>query len=1095
MKSIAIRLLGICLCTLFATAVWAQDAGQILGVVSDSSGAVVPRVTVTAIEVGTGLSRATTTGDNGEYVLPSLRPTNYDITAELTGFRMYRRSGVALLANQSLTVNIALEVGTVSDTLEVAGSAVQVDTSTSTLNTVVDQSRLVELPMNGRDAARLTTLVPGVVIITVSIETTKQIPGALRLSANGSRQTQTAYFLDGVVNTDFLYQENQTFPFPDALQEFSIQTSNYSAAYGNNAGGLVNVVTRSGTSKLHGGVFEFVRNGALNARNTFAARADFLKRNQFGAYGGGPMRLPFSGPNRTFFFLGWQGTRTRNTALGNTGFAPTADEELGNFTNCGGPCNKPIKDPLTGLPFPGNQIPISRFDTASVNVSRLFPAASGTGLVVFGTHQTDNLDQGVARVDHQLTEKDRLTFRYFTDDLRHAPVYDPSNLLSYQTAVTLGSGIHTTNMALGWVRTVSPRLLNDFHLGYNRVVARRAPPSGVPTMEQLGVRLPYDSTIPAIHSISVSGFFTVGDNPAASFIRNGFELNDHITWVNGGHTLQFGGEAQHFRLTDDNQYGRPGLYTFSGDATGNAMADFFLGSLRQFRQLTGEYADKRILYPALFIQDDWKVTKRLTLNLGVRYEPDPPWNEQKGRFDNFSIQNFLAGVHSQVFTNAGPGLLFRGDPGVPSAMGQNGDYKDVSGRLGFAWDVFGDGKTSVRGGAGSFYNQHYWAQYGLGASQAWPWGQTVQITSPKGPFSNPYLGLDTYFNYLQLSNSGVPGPNTAFFAPTTISLLSQNRITPVLYNWNLTLEREVFPGWVARAAYVGSTGNHLFNSVELNPSVYIPGSTLGTDARRLLAPYYSNVTYTGDDRISHFQSLQTSMTKRLSKGFTVLANYTFSKSLDNADRNSGLNGGGFGNYQVAPLYLPGVNDSMTYGPSDFDHRHRFVMSYVWELPKLPTSNSFLRQILNGWEWTGIGQFQTGGPLLITSGLDNSKTGIGHDRAQLTGVSPTPPAGSDPRVWFNPAAYTVNPVGTFGNYGIGQLYGPHLFSWDMGMFKNTKIKELWTVQFRAEFFNIFNHVNYNNPNTSVTGAGFGTITSTQPNAGDPRIIQFGLKILF
>src|SRR5215813_11418497 len=358
-----------CLATILTAYGLAQQAGQIVGSVTDGKGEAVAGATVKALEVGTGFARNVVTDSDGRYVLPALRPTQYEIMVEASGFRSFRRAGVELLANQSLTINIALEVGVVTETVQVEAAAVQVDTSTSTLKEVVDRARIAELPLNGRDAARLTTLVAGTVIDTVSTETGKSIPGGLRLSSNGAQARQVAFKLDGVSNTDFYFQENQTFPFPDALQEFSIQTSNYSAAQGANAGAVVNVVTRSGTNDLHGGAFEFVRNRVFNARNFFAKERDFLKRNQFGAFGGGPVRLPgYDGRNKTFFFLGWQATRIRNRANDVSTFAPTTDERNGNFATCGTPCSRAIKDPLTGQTFPNNQIPINRFDPATVNV-------------------------------------------------------------------------------------------------------------------------------------------------------------------------------------------------------------------------------------------------------------------------------------------------------------------------------------------------------------------------------------------------------------------------------------------------------------------------------------------------------------------------------------------------------------------------------------------------------------------------------------------------------------------------------------------------------------------------------------------------------
>ncbi len=566
-----------------------QQAGQIVGTVTDSSGGVLPGASVKAVEVGTGYTRTVVTGSDGQYVLPNLRPTQYEMSAEASGFRAFRRSGIELLANQSLTVNITLEVGAVTETVQVQGAAVQVNTSTSTLSEVVDRARIIELPLNGRDAARLATLVPGTVLQSVSTENAKSIPGQLRLAANGTPTgNQTSYKLDGLSNTDFYFQENQSFPFPDVLQEFSIQTSNYSAATGNNAGAVVNVVTRSGTNELHGGAFEFVRNRRFNARPFFSAQRDFLQRNQFGAYASGPVRLPgYNGRNKTFFLLGWQGTRIRNKGTSLSAFAPTTDERNGNFSTCGAPCNRPIRDPLSGQPFPDNRIPVSRFDPASLKVVSFIPPVGGDGFTLIPRPINWQQDQGVTKIDHQLTSRDRLTGRYFIDHFLNAGTYDPSNLLSYRSP-TLASRVRDQNAMLGWTRTISPAVLNDFSFGFNRIHSARGPYfAGVPSMQSLGVRLPIYPTLPSISQIEASGFFNIGDNLEAAFIRNGFEWNNRTSWVRGRHSIQFGGEIARYRVDIDNQFRRAGHFFFNGNVTGLSMADFFLGRIGTFDQGTG----------------------------------------------------------------------------------------------------------------------------------------------------------------------------------------------------------------------------------------------------------------------------------------------------------------------------------------------------------------------------------------------------------------------------------------------------------------------------------------------------------------------------
>jgi hypothetical protein len=467
--------------------------GQINGIITDSTGGVVPGATVTAIEQQTGLSRDTVTGANGLYTFPSLRPTVYEIRAVLAGFRTVRRTDLALAASQNLTINITLELGELSETISVAGEAANVDVTTATLSEVVDHARIVELPLNGRDAAKLTTLVAGTVIGSVSTETGKTIPGALQLSSNGSQAGSVSFRLDGTSNTDLYEHENLTFPFPDALQEFSIQTSNYSAAQGNSSGAVISMVTRSGTNTFHGGAFGYVRNKAFNARNFFLAEPDALDRRQYGGYLGGPVKLPgYNGTNRTFFFAGWQGTMLDNRTASLAVFAPTVDQRNGNFATCGAPCNVPIIDPLTrtaanpnGTPFPNNQIPVSRFDPASVKLMSLMPNLTGTGLHQVSRASAMDFNQVVLKVDHQVTNKDQISGRYFIDHFLNAAIITPGDILSYRTG-SPPSRVRSQSGVYSWKRSQTATLLHETHVGFQRMHASRVPPLGVPSLQDLG---------------------------------------------------------------------------------------------------------------------------------------------------------------------------------------------------------------------------------------------------------------------------------------------------------------------------------------------------------------------------------------------------------------------------------------------------------------------------------------------------------------------------------------------------------------------------------------------------------------------------------
>jgi hypothetical protein len=1055
-----------------------QQTGQIAGRVTDSSGAVVTGASVTIVEVATGFSRNTTTGEAGQYVFPNLRPAAYELTAEASGFRLYRRSGVQLEVSQSLTLNLELQVGAVTETVDVVGNAIQVNTTTAELSEVVDRSRIVELPLNGRNVLQLSGMVAGTVIRGISGESAKAIPGGLELSANGTPGgQQTSYKLDGANNTDIYFQRSNTFPFPDAVQEFSIQTSNYSATTGGNAGAMVNVVTRSGTNEWHGGAFEFVRNRVFNARNFFASNVDQLKRNQFGAHVGGPIVT-----NKTFFFFGWQQNQLRDVRNALTAFAPTIDMKNGNFSTCGADCDaaNPI-DPLSGEPFANKQIPTSRFDPASVNVAGRIPDVGGDGFMTIPRPLNQHQNQFVARVDHMLTDNDRLSGRYFIDHFENAGTYDPSNLLSYR-GPTLASRVRNQNGMLGWQKTFSPTVLNDFQFSYAKNHAARGPYfDGVPSMEELGVRLPIYPTLPSISQIAASGYFSIGDNLEASFPRDSFTWANRTSVIRGNHTFQFGGDWAYQRVAIINEFRRAGHFVFNGNVTGFEMTDFFLGTIGTFDQGTGEYKDFRANRISLFFQDDWKVTPRLTLNLGLRYEPTQPWKEIEGRFQHLRIANIQNGVRTSQFDNAPDGTLFRGDSGVPDLNGTRADNNNLGARFGFAYSLTADGRTSLRGGGGMFYDVQQLGEFGNGAVNAPPFSLRLSVTQPEGTFHDPYAGRDDFDT---ITVDAIGRKDAPFPRPVLVETFDDRYETPLQYNWNLTLERELVSDWLGRAGYVGSASNYGRRSYPLNPAdASIAGATTGnTDARRILAfAGYGNVTQFTEDRRSAFHSLQLSLQKRFSKGFTFRANHTWSKALGNYENN------------LVPWFLPG-GDELTWGPMDIDRRHSFVMSWVWDLPSTRSSNGFVRTLLDGWQWSGIGRYQSGSPLTIESGRDNSLDGIGDDRAQLTGEPIAPPSGADKRVIFNRDAFARNDVGTFGTLGQGILTGPHIYSFDMGIFKQFRITERVNLQFRSEYFNIFNQVNFANPNTAFGGS-FGTATSTHGFAGDPRILQFGLKLSF
>ncbi len=1085
------------LAVLAPSAALAQGYGSITGVVTDPSGAAVPAATITATQATTGIAVDTTSGADGKYVFPTLHPSPYNLSVTSPGFGTYVQNGIVVQADAAVTVNLVLKVGSRTETVTVNADASQVDTTTPTLSQVVDQRRINDLPLNGRNAASLTTLVAGVVVAPnaqADQGLTKTFPVAVTVTANGTRVGQMSYLLDGGNNVDEYTNVNAPFPFPDALQEFSVQTSNYSAQYGQNAGGVVNIVTKSGTNSLHGDVFEYNRNAAYNAAPYFSFAngkkgvVDPLKRNQFGGTIGGPVKLPHISTPHSFFFAGYQKTILHNIATQNSAaLLPTTAQLAGTYNvSSQAQC---IKNPFTGVVYPctavGSSPGVSTVNPADYNSSALallkfLPDGGTSGSFIFRKPTRQTFDEFVGRFDQEIGSKDRLAVRYFYDQFHNGGVLDLTNLLTYSDQAT----INYQNVLLSETHIFSDRLLNDFVISYQRDRSERGPLSGGMSVNDLGVNM-WQPAFKQINQILVSGAFTIGDNPAATFSRFNYTLTDDLHMVHGAHNLAFGVHAEWAHVDIINQFRQPGTFTFDSNVSNNNIASFLFGYLANFQQASGQFFNNRGKFFGFYGQDSWKVTRRLTLDYGLRWEPFFPWNEVANRMGEFSPTAFAAGVHSSVFPNAPIGLLFVGDQGV-SQEGIRHVYSDFMPRVGFAWDIFGDGRTSLRGGAGMFYDTRLSSVFNNIFSNGSPFVTQVSVNfpataNPGANFSNPYAGMVNPFPAPQ------PPPSNTILPPQPYLTFDPYRQfdVPLIDSWNLALEHQVTTSALLRVAYVGSHGSHLWFPLELNPV---------QNGQRVYAPVYSQpiteVNYGGD---SSYHSLQASFEQRFHHGMSILGNYTWSKALDNLPWNAAVTAIGSGNSYVMPTYVPNYQ-RLDYGPSDFDHRNVFSLSYVWHLPQMHGGNA-LRYIVNGWQTNGIFQYRSGDPLTIVSGSNNnSGTGQNRDRAVKVGdpYGPGACAGvTTPCVGFlNPASFQVNAPGTFGDVVKGSVVGPAYADWDVSLMRHFNFTERWSAEFRAEYFNVLNHPNFADPGTT-TGGSLGRITGSF----DPRIGQLSLKVFF
>ena len=1058
-----------------------QDTGTITGQVTDATGSVIPSAVILFVNTATNVRTTVTTNNDGLFVATPMRIGVYSITVEAKGFKKSLRDNVALGVQDRVRVDFQLEIGEVTESVEVMAEAPILQSETSSLGQVIATKPVSELPLNGRNFIQLIALTPGAYIP----QRNNSLYQDFLIGINGNRIQNNNFLLDGINNNTTDNNQAPVLPSPDAIAEFKVQSNLLPAEFGRALGGTINISLRSGTNQFHGALFHFLRNDHMDANNFFnSGRAKpAFQQNQFGGALGGPVYLPklYDGRNRTFWFADYQGTRIRK-GLTRLFTVPNANIRAGDFSGLATIYDPDTTSGNTRQPFSGNRVPSTRFDPVMQRYLPLYPLPNRPGLAnnyILNPKYTDNNDQGDIKIDHSASTRDSFMFRYSRGDREFiVPLNVPDTPFNgyFSANEFLPQVINNRGTVLSHTHLFSPRVINEARVGFNRLYATVTPRSqGKNLATEFGVRgVPDDRQSNGLTVVGITGFSSLGDSFDTRRGQNVAQVLDNLTIIMGRHSLKMGFDHRRTQFNLGQGSSPRGSFAFNGvftqnpagrTGTGNPFADFLLGYPDGASIGTNVRAGIRIRNYSSFVQDDWKVNAKLTLNIGLRYEYTTPVTEVVNRMANFDIAS-----NSVILAKSGS---------IRDRALANPDRNNFAPRFGLAYQL--TGKTVIRTGYGIFHTLedagHHNPMFNppFSASFSYPSDQLNPSTSLQPARGFPPVGFPGgSFNNLFININGRP-----FDFPAAYS-----------QQWNFTIDRQIGQLHV-EAAYVGNKANKLMANRNINQ----PAPAAGSVNNRRIFPGWGSINFQEPRGNSIYHSLQTKVDKRFSKGHMFLLSHTWAKSIDDSDSTQLSTTSGTGNLQDQRNLRAERSRSFQ------DVRHRLVLSYLYELPfgrgrsLLTNVSPLVDRIVGGWQINGITFYQSGRAFTISSPSDHSNTGSSNIRPNATGISPHLSADErSPQRFINAAAFAIPAGFAFGNTGRNVGTGPSQTNFDFSVFKDVPFdaEGRRKLQFRAEFFNVMNTPQFQIPNRTFNTPQFGTITET---INDNRDVQLALRFLW